>query len=338
MRATAEDVARLAGVSVSTVSRALAAPEKVNAATRQRVIEAADNLRYRPVRAASGLATGRTGNLGLVIPDLENPYFSALTKAVHARTHALGHQLFVVDTDEDPTQETEVLRKLSRDVDGVILCSPRAADDDLVPYAADVRLVTINRMIPHVPSVLVDDADGMAQAVRHLVALGHRDIAYAGGPLPSWSDRTRRGAFLSVTGANDAVRAHELGSFMPYFSGGVAAADLLLASPATAVVVFNDLMALGLLDRVKSRGVEVPGDLSIISFDNSMFAAAVTPHLTSVGYPRRLVARHAIDLLLALDDQSPAAARGQDAPHELLPTQLTVRASSGPASKPPRAH
>src|SRR5690625_7476491 len=82
----------------------------------------------------------------------------------------------------------------------------------------------------------------MAQAVRHLVALGHRDIAYAGGPLPSWSDRTRRGAFLDITGADDTVRAHELGSFMPYFSGGVAAADLLLASPATAVVVFNDLM------------------------------------------------------------------------------------------------
>src|SRR5690625_5236656 len=151
MRATAEDVARLAGVSVSTVSRALAAPEMVSPSTRQRGIEADYSLRDRPFRAASGLATGRTANIGLVIPDLENPYFSALTKAVHARTHALGHQLFVVDTDEDPSQEAEVLRNLSRDVDGIILCSPRAADDELLPYTAVVRLVTINRTIPQVP-------------------------------------------------------------------------------------------------------------------------------------------------------------------------------------------
>lgn len=330
MAATADDVARQAGVSVSTVSRALTAPDKVASQTRQRVLQAAERLRYRPSRAARDLATGRTNTIALVIPDLENPYFSSLTKAIHAGAHALGNQLFVIDTDEDPRREPEVLRKLAGDVDGIILCSPRAADADLLAHSHGVRVVTVNRRIPGLPSVLMDDEDGMAQAVRHLVALGHRDIAYAGGPLTSSSDRHRRGAFAALSARDDAIRSLDLGSFMPYFSGGVAAADLLLATPATAVVAFNDLMALGLLDRVKSRGVKVPEELSIVSFDNTIFASAVTPHLTSVDFPRRLVARHTLDMLLS-GDAVAAPTDSEGPPSQVLPTHLTVRASSGPA-------
>ncbi len=329
MSATADDVARKAGVSVSTVSRALISPHKVAPQTRQRVLAAAESLHYRPSRAARDLARGRTNTLALVIPDLENPYFSSLTKAIQARAREMGYQLFVIDTDEDPGREVETLSKITRDLDGVVLCSPRAADEDLLAHATGVRLVTVNRTIPGVASVLSNDTDGMGQAVRHLVALGHRRIAYAGGPLSSWSDHTRRSAFLAQGGTETDVELHDLGSFMPYFSGGVAAADLLLATTATAVVAFNDLMALGLLDRARSRGIDVPTQLSIVSFDNTVFASAVTPHLTSVDFPRRLVARHTLDMLLNEEQNSSAP------PSQVLPTQLNVRASSGPAPTPP---
>lgn len=330
MAATADDVARAAGVSVSTVSRALSAPEKVAAQTRIRVVEAAQALRYRPSRAARDLATGRTNNIALVIPDLENPYFSSLTKAFQSGAHMQGLQLFVIDTDEDATREPEVLARLAGDVDGVILCSPRASDEQLLAVADEVRVVTTNRHVPGLPAVLIDEEGSMGQAMRHLMALGHREIAYAGGPLTSWSDRHRRAAFNGFGEADETVRLHDLGSFMPYFSGGVAAADLLLATPATAVVAFNDLMALGLLDRVKSRGVQVPAELSIASFDNTMFASAVTPHLTSVDFPRRMLARHALELLLSRE-QPLAGTAGAQPPCKTLTTQLTIRASSGPA-------
>lgn len=326
MGATASDVARKAGVSVSTVSRALISPDKVAPTTRQRVLAAAATLQYRPSRAARDLATGRTQTIALVIPDLENPYFSSLTKSIQSRARELGYQLFVIDTDEDPGRELETLEKVTRDVDGVVLCSPRATDDDLLTHASGIRLVTVNRIIPGVASVISDDADGMTQAMRHLVALGHRRIAYAGGPLSSWSDRTRRASFLGH--ASEQVELHDLGSFMPYFSGGVAAADLALATPVTAVVAFNDLMALGLLDRIRSRGVDVASNISLVSFDNTVFASAVTPHLTSVDFPRRLVARHTLDMLLSREQGSGAA------PSQVLPTQLNVRASSGPAPTP----
>lgn len=329
MGATASDVAKKAGVSVSTVSRALISPDKVAPVTRQRILEVAQSLHYRPSRAARDLATGRTDTIALVIPDLENPYFSSLTKAIQARARELGYQLFVIDTDEDPGRELETLGKLSRDVDGVVLCSPRASDDDLLARSPGIRLVTLNRTIPGVASVLSDDGDGMAQALRHLVALGHRRIAYAGGPLSSWSDRVRRTSFMEHGSAEASVELHDLGSFMPYFSGGVAAADLLLATPATAVVAFNDLVALGLLDRIRGRGVHAPDQISIVSFDNTMFASAATPHLTSVDFPRRLVARHTLDMLLS-DEQGSSAP-----PRQVLPTQLNVRASSGPAPAPP---
>lgn len=330
MRVTADDVARLAGVSVSTVSRALTAPDKVAADTRYRVLQAADSLRYRPSRAARGLARGRTENIGLVIPDLENPYFSSLTKAIQARVHALGYQLFVTDTDEDTRQEQETLRRLARGVDGVVLCSPRATDEEILAFASETRIVTVNRAIPGLPSVLVDDAGGMARALQHLIALGHRRIAYAGGPPLSTSQRNRQRAFTELTGASDDVHAEDLGSFKPYFSGGVAAADLLLATSATGVIAFNDLIALGLLDRARSRGVHVPDERSIVSFDNTMLANAVTPNLTSVDYPNRTVARHALDMLLT------EPAPQNDPPRVVLTTQLTVRASSGPAPTHPR--
>lgn len=334
MQSTASDVARLAGVSVSTVSRAIAAPHMVSATALHKVQQAAATLNYRPNRAARGLATGRTGNLGLVVPDLENPFFSSITKAVHNRARALGYALFVADTDEDSEEEPEIIGNLAKQVDGVILCSSRATDAELLERSHGTRVVLVNRKVGDLPSVSLDSRDGVRQAVRHLWALGHRHIAYAGGPRRSWIDSQRREALEVAASEFEGVDAEDLGAFQPYFSGGVAAADLLLASQATAVIAYNDLMAFGLLDRVKQRGQVVPRDLSVVSFDNIMLASSVSPPLTTASAAPQTLAREAIDLLRALmADDGPRVAEVAAPSRNLqriLPVDLQVRGSTGP--------
>lgn len=127
MRATIREVAREAGVSASTVSRALSTPEMVNATTRERVLRAAERLGYAPNRAARGLITGRTGNLGLIVPDLTNPFFPSVVKGVQAKAREADYAVFLADTDEDPAAEVGLVRALAKQVDGLILCSPGPA-------------------------------------------------------------------------------------------------------------------------------------------------------------------------------------------------------------------
>lgn len=126
MAVSARDVARVAGVSVSTVSRALSRPDDLAPETLAKVLETARMLGYRPNPAARGLITGRTGTIGLIVPDLENPFFSSVTKGVQARARAAGYGVVIADSDEDPSQEADLVREMSRQVDGVIMCSPRS--------------------------------------------------------------------------------------------------------------------------------------------------------------------------------------------------------------------
>src|SRR3954463_3228168 len=178
MTVTIKDVARAAGVSASTVTRALTLPELVHPATRDRVRQTAANLGYHPNRAARGLITGRTGNLGLLVPDLGNPFFPSVVKGVQARAHEADYAVFLADTDEDSAAEIGLVRKLSKQVDGILLCSPRMSDEELRTLAVDTPLVLLNRRLARVPSVIPEFADAMRQAVSHLAALGHRRIAY----------------------------------------------------------------------------------------------------------------------------------------------------------------
>ncbi len=296
---TLRDVARLAGVSPATASRALSAPDLVAPERREQVQRAARELGYRPNRAARELITGRTGNLCLVVPDLENPFFAAVAKGVQARARTLGHAVFVADAEEDPRMESELVAHLGGQVDGAILCSPRMADADLDRLAEDVPLVLVNREHGTLPSVVIDNADGVRQAVAHLHALGHRRLAYAGGPTDSWSDTRRRHGLRDVShGLND-VEVVDLGHFAPVFAGGVAAADLVAASGATAVLAHNDLVALGILNRLQARGLRVPEDVSVVGYDDIPAATLVSPALTTVTVPLARLGRESVDLLVA---------------------------------------
>jgi LacI family transcriptional regulator/LacI family repressor for deo operon, udp, cdd, tsx, nupC, and nupG len=320
MAVTLRDVARAAGVSPATASRALSAPDLVAPERRELVQRVARELGYRPNRAARELITGRTGHLCLVVPDLENPFFSAVAKAVQARARATGHAVVVADAEEDPQLEAELVAQLGAQADGVLLCSPRMSADDLADVAAGDRpVLLVNREGAGLPSVVVDNSDGVRQAVRHLHALGHRRLAYAGGPAGSWSDARRRDGLAAL---DLGVEVVDLGAHAPVFAGGVAAADLALASGATAVLAHNDLMALGVLDRLRARGVRVPQDVSVVGFDDAPVATLVAPALTTVAVPLARLGRTAVDLLLT--------PREATAPRTVLPVELVVRASTAP--------
>ena len=325
MPVTIYEVAAKAAVSPSTVSRAFTVPDLVREDTLRRVLDAARELGYAPNRAARALITGKTGNIGVVVPDISNPFFAAMLKGSSARARESGHLLFLADTEEDAALEESLVGAIAKQVDGLVLCAPRLPGPRLLELMGAVPAVFINRTWGQTPSVLMDSADGARQAVEHLAALGHGRLVYLSGPDGSWSNAERRSGLL--TAADTAgVEVVELGPFAPAFASGVQAADLVLADGATAVVAYNDLMALGVLSRLATRGVRVPEDVSVIGCDDIAMAAIATPPLTTIAMPTEAAGRAAIDLVLHLLKDPNSSAAGRRA----LPTQLLVRSSTLP--------
>jgi DNA-binding LacI/PurR family transcriptional regulator len=326
MAATIKDVARAAGVSPSTVSRALSSPELVQPETRQRVQRAANDLGYQPNRAARGLITGRTGNIGLIVPDLTNPFFPGVVKGVQVRARESDYSVFLADTDEHPEVEAGLVRALGKQVDGIVLCSPRMSEAELRSVAGETPMVMLNRRVGRIPSVTIDNNDAIRQAVAHLAALGHRRVGYVAGPRTSWSNKERLRALRATAGAAG-VELLEIATVAPQFAGGIAAADLVLAAGVSAVIAYNDLVALGLLNRFNARGIAVPADMSVVGFDDIVFAEMVSPTLTTLAQPKEQTGRAGVELLLQLfeDPDRAGTARRE------LTAQLMVRGSTGPA-------
>lgn len=323
MAVTIRDVARAAGVSPSTVSRALTVPEKVDQRTRERILDLATELGYRPNRAARSLITGRTGNLGLLVPDLANPFFPGLVKAIQARALESDYQLFVVDTDEDAAIEPELVRQLAKQVDGLLLCSPRMKAGPLREAAEATPTVLVNRALPKTSSITFDNAEGAAALIAHLSGLGHRRIGFLGGPAGSWSGAQRLRGVRSAC-AVGGLQLSELGHFAPAFEGGKAAVEFVLVAPVTAVVAYNDLVAIGLCEAVAERGVLVPAQLSVAGFDNIPMAGMIRPSLTTVTMPLARAGALAVDVLLAqLADPEPKIRQIR------VPTKVQVRGSTG---------
>jgi LacI family transcriptional regulator/LacI family repressor for deo operon, udp, cdd, tsx, nupC, and nupG len=323
---TIRDVAARAGVSPATVSRVFSRPETVTLETRRRVLAVAEELRYAPHPVARSLARGRTGNIGLIVPDIAIAFSAAVTKAVSRRARQEEYALFVADSDDLPADEVRPARAMAKQVDGLLMLSPTAADDDLRALAADVPLVLINRRLDGVPAVLMPSADGTVHAVEHLHALGHRELVYLAGPENYYSNRMRLEAFTDAC-SHLGLPGRVLGPFEPTFSGGTRAADLVLAESATGVVAYNDDVAAGVVGRLADRGVRVPDQVSVVGYDDAALASMVNPRLTTVRLPMATAGSAAVTLLLDV-------LRGADlvdkAPLE-LPAELIVRASTGPA-------
>ncbi|HKT01586.1 MAG TPA: LacI family DNA-binding transcriptional regulator [Rugosimonospora sp.] len=330
---TIHDVARRAQVSPSTVSRALSASHLVRVTTRERVLAAARELGYQPNPAAQSLITGRTGNIGIIVPDLSNPFYTSVLRGVQARARSAGYAVFFADSDEDPAAEVALVRTMARQVDGIVICAPFSSDTQLRALAELTTLTLLNRRLRGIPAALMDSVGGMRQVLEHLAALGHRRCAYLNGPQVAWSNRERRRGMRATAGALD-LTVVEFGPFAPNFEGGVQGADLALASDATAIVAYNDLMALGVLSRLSDRGVPVPERMSVVGFDNLLYAAMCAPPLTTVAMPMEAGGRAAVDLLLAGVAGAPAHEGG---PYRELSTHLIVRATTAsPTAQPHR--
>lgn len=329
-RITLADVAREAGVSSMTVSRVVNDKGDVSPATRQKVLGVIERLGYRPSGIARGLATRRTGTLGLVVPDVANPFFSDLARGVEHVAYGEGYNVFLCNTQEDPEREVAVLQSLEeKRVDGLVLCSSRLDEPELRQAVVwHPAVVLVNRRLEgaQVRSVLLDDEMGAQRATEHLLAGGHRAVGLLAGPEVSHSGRLRARGYRAALGAAGLTYlADRVRPCMPTVEGGhERALDLLAAHPElTALFCYNDLVAVGALQACAELGRSVPGDVAIVGYDDIPLAGLVTPPLTTCRVPRYELGGQAVRLLL---DQLGGCADGCD--EIVMPSELVIRASA----------
>ncbi|WP_313554916.1 LacI family DNA-binding transcriptional regulator [Miniimonas arenae] len=323
---TIYDVARVAGVAPSTVSRTFARPGRVNTDTAARIRAVAAELGYRANPVARALSTARSHMIAVVVPHLANPIYAEMLHGAQAAAAEAGYVLLVEDTHESAAHERTSAERVLPVVDGIVLASSRMSDSAIRAIAKQVPVVVVNRALPDVPSVVTDNARGTRKAVEHLVALGHRDLAYLGGPAASWADGVRWRSFADRA-RELGVAAQRIGPLRTTVAGGLGATEQARRLGATGLVVYNALMAVGLMRGLSAAGVRVPEDVSVVGFDNIVLAQLVTPSLTTVSSPLSDMGAAAVRNLLALV----AGAQPRSGEPLLMPTRLTVRGSSGPA-------
>ena len=325
--ATLADVAAATGVAISTASRALSKPGRVNSVTRERIVRAAFELDYRANAQARALTSGKTRAIAVLVSDVTNPFYFDIIRGTQQQLKAAGYTQILIDTEESDDVEQGMLHNLRHSFDGAILTASRLTDRHLATLAAEMPLVAINRQTRGVPNVFIDTPSGIEQALGHLVSLGHRAIAYVSGPETSWPNEGRWRA-LSGAAERNGVVARKIGPFSPKMAAGAGAADAVLNLSVTACITFNDLLAIGMITRLRERGVRVPGDLSIVGCDDIFGADFCNPPLTTITAPIEQAGRVAVSILLAGLDPVIARTMRQTA---TLPTHLTVRASTGRA-------
>lgn len=319
MPATLTDVAKRAGVSLATASRAFSDPARLAAETRHKVVAAAEELGYE----VPGHGGSRT--IGVVVPDIANAVFAALIKALQERAWPGRHRMLLADTAESADREREQVAALAAAADGVVLCSPRLPPDELRRLAGAVPAVVVNGEAERMPSVLLDAGEGLRQAVEHLFALGHRRLAYVPGPPSSWADAQRLDEVKRLC-AEWEIGLVTVGHQNATVDGGAAAAAPVVASGATAAIAYNDLVAVGLLAGARQLGRHCPEDLSVVGIDDLDIAAAAEPGLTSVRIAIERGGTLALDLLL-----EQLAGKPRPAEAVRLGSQLIVRGSTSTA-------
>lgn len=316
------EVARAAGVSKATASRALAHPDLVAKKTRERVVDAATRLGFQPNRAARALTTGRTGIAGLLVPTLTNPFFGPLVTGAQRAAEATDSQLLVAVSEFSAQRERELIRRLLEQADGLVLVAPVGDDASLRELAETCPLVLVDRMVGRLPSVLLDTVAGAAELTTHLLGLGHRHLTYISGPEHSWVDPRRRAAMRSRTDAVGA-RLDVLGPKQPTFASGVQAVSEL-SEDTTAVLAFNSYVALGALHGLHAADVRVPEQISLTATDDLSALDATTPGVTALSVPVEEAGRLAMTHLHELRERERGTAQSR------LPGEVVVRGSTGP--------
>jgi LacI family transcriptional regulator len=338
-RATITDVASEAGVHPSTVSRVLNghAGSTIRPATRERVLAAADVLGYRPSALARSLRLQRTLTLGMLVPDITNPFFSSIIKGAEDAARERGYNLILCNSEDQPEREAAYLQLLrERQVDGVLIASSQMADETIEGLRADsFPFVLVNRaaLDGEDLAVVVDNHAAAVEVVAHLAALGHRRVGHLAGPQNTTTGRDRREGYEAGVRAHGLVHEPALIVEADAFSedAGDRALGIMLAGPARPTAVFgaNDLIAIGMLQRLRRIGVRVPDDLSIVGFNDIPLAGLLEPALTTVRVPQLAMGVAGAHLLI---DRLEGRPIGEI--RLTLPTELVIRASSAILAAP----
>lgn len=329
-----KDIARLAHVSHPTVSRALQNSPLVNAQTAARIRKIADETGYRASAVARGLVTRRTRTIGLVVTTVADPFASEVVCGIEQTANDHGYSVILADSNADPERERKVVQSLAeRRIDGIIVTSSRVGAL-YVPLLSEmmVPIVLVNDQYPgdFVHSVMIRNHVGMQSAAEHMIALGHRRIAYIGDRFGYQSDTERLAGYHAALGAAGLTTPAE---YVVHGDGGAEGAMrameqlLAVAAAPTAVCCYNDMTALGAMRCLRSRGLRVPGDISITGFDDLFFAAYTDPPLTTIRQPMRRMGHMAMESLLKLMEGKESVAQVH------IEAELVVRQSTAPPGK-----
>ena len=332
------DVARLAGVHASTVSRVLNPGTRamIRPAVAERVLAAAAQVGYRPHALAASLRTRRSSTVGVVIPDLTNPLFAAIVRGIEDALGAAGYTAVLGNSDNEPARARTLLQRMrERRVDGLILATAQREDALIAECRADeMPLVLVNRTVDDrtVSGVVVDDAAGIKLAVDHLVGLGHRAIAHLAGPQELSTGRLRQRSFaraMVAAGLRVDPRLVLVCRAMTEAEGRRQFAQLLARDAKfTAVLAGNDLIAMGCYDALAAGGLGCPKDVSIVGYNDLRFVDRLAPPLTTVRIPQYDMGAEAARLLLARMLEPRAAVRTIT-----LAPELVVRGSTAPVRR-----
>ncbi|TRY18619.1 LacI family transcriptional regulator [Tessaracoccus rhinocerotis] len=322
--ATNAEVARQAGVSPATVSRIMNGRFTGAQEVAERVRQVAADLGYSPNHLARSLALGQTGSVAFLVPDLGNPAFQQVLAGLSKAAAADGHRVLIADSAESSEDEPLLAVDTRRRCDALVLCAPRMTEERLAAVLKEVQpVVLVNRTSPGVPvpSISIDYAKGILNIAEHLHRLGHRRFAYLAGVEGSMSNQRRLQGLATFEARHpDATVTRLVGGVTA--QSGSEAADAVLEADVTAALAFNDLVAVGLVQRVRELGLRVPDDLSVTGFDDIPFAAYNTPSLTTASVPYELVGEEAWRRLYAVMNGEPPA------PDVLHQPRLQVRDST----------
>lgn len=301
---TIADVAAAAGVSPSTASRAFNHPHLLREDTVARVKATADALGFRHNRHAKALSTGRSSALGLIVPDLSNPFFPPLVHAAQLTAENQGYSLYILSSEHNAARERHLAAVVSRDVAGLILASPRMSTTHVREVAAQVPTVLINGRVKGLSNVLVSAARAIADAVASAAEVGATGVAYIGSEHRSWANAEREESARSEADKHS-LPYRRLRLAQPTYEEARDLVSAMECRPGELLIAFDDIVAHGMLDGMGARGYHAPEDFRILGCDDAL-PINTQPALSTVHLDTRMAARIAVDLLLSEDSESSA--------------------------------